>query len=256
MSLSKHNKRLINVAGILFFSFSVITVILKFFVPVTALELTNIAAFQFIIYIFILYWLFSKNIEHVENLNFYYRGMGAIGKGIKKDQLYQNMLTAVTVTNSTIRVTYFNNTGPYESGNEMEEQYQNVLEDKIKNKNNVSIRRVIYIMEGDSDQKREWIKKQLKIAENNKKKDGQGGSYQIRFINEEGGKKLSEKAPIINIQIFDNNCFVIDPSRKNDELKPRDIHMVSEDITGIWERYYDQILWESAKSAKRVGYDY
>ncbi len=151
----------------------------------------------------------------------------ALGRAARKHELYPSMTSAVSAMRDHAYVVYASQKGPAETGNAAEVQYHERLRDAIRNQQAQVFKRIIVLLQTDTDAKRAWIKEELNLQEQ------YADSYSIRFLIVE-----DERAIPYLVQIFDNFVFLIDPARSNDEALPRDVHVVDEGIAGIFQRYY------------------
>lgn len=258
MSANTQNvKKAVVVGGLLLFSYGIATTIWPSLSPVPNDSSTGsglntgfstlVIVGQVSIYVFIIYLILTKDLHFLNLSNKYTENLNASGKALHKKDLYQNMRTSVLHANDNIYVTYFNAKSPDESKNGPEIAYQKELKRKVKAKTGITVYRIIMETEEDTEDKKIWIKKQLKLANkiNNK---GDHGNYEIKFLNKEITDRLSIEFPVININIFDRDCYLIDPSRKNKGDRDRDVLFISQEIANVWKEYYIDCLWENAEN--------
>jgi hypothetical protein len=197
-----------------------------------------------VIYLSVIYGEMAYFRSHFGKAGDWIRTLSSVGRAAKKDEIYPSMGNALNYVSQYAYLTYFNDRGPSESYNKAEIQYHEQLRTAIKNRSQTIFRRIIGLFpEQDTLNKREWVKEEMEIAQAHE-------NYTIHFIVAGNNNQIIP----YNIQIFDDFVFIIDPSRTNEDTLPRDIHILSKEIAGIWFRYYRQI-WDN-NSAENPPEDY
>jgi hypothetical protein len=174
--------------------------------------------------------------QHFGTAGEWIRSLSNVGRAGKKHELYRSMGNALGYLVDHAYVTYFNNKGPSESNNPAEEQYHEQFHRAVSENGNRTFRRIIALLPTDTAPKKDWVKREIDFAAVHE-------NYTLRFL----APNLEPDLPL-NVQIFDKFVFLIDPSRDNEDTLPRDIHFLSEDIAGIWFRYY-RLIWDARSDA-------
>jgi hypothetical protein len=186
-----------------------------------------------VLYLSVIYGEMAYFRGHFGKAGDWIRTLSSVGRAAKKNEAYPAMGNALNYVSEYAYLTYFNNRGPSESHNRAEINYHTQLREAVQSRPQTVFRRIIGLsLEQDTQDKRKWVGEEMVLANNH-------DNYAIRFIVAGGDNEIFP----YNVQIFDNFVFIIDPSRTNEDTLPRDMHLLSAEMAGIWFRYYRQI-WD------------
>lgn len=194
-----------------------------------------------VIYLSVVFAEISQFSQHFGAAGEWIRSLSNVGRAGKKHELYRAMGNALGYLAGHAYVTYFNDKGPEESKNPAETQYHEQFHATVSLEGGRTFRRVIALLPSDSAAKRDWVKKEIEFS-------GKHENYTLRFITPRDESELP-----LNVQIFDNFVFLIDPIRDNEDTLPRDIHFLSEEIAEIWFRYH-RLIWDRSEKKPPDSY--
>ncbi len=196
-------------------------------------------------YITLIFRTTEKNSEDFDSIKKWFNSNGNAGYAAKKDELYDELKRAISSVSNHAYLTYFSKRAPTgepdRPENVKEQLYQDSVRGCIKS-GNKPIRRIIALFPGiDTECKKTWIKEELRLCNNT-------DVYQLQFIVVDSKEDLP-----FNVQIIDNFSYIIDPSRKNHDARPRDIHLKSKEIAEIWQEYYLELWDKEAKAIDQIA---
>ena len=152
---------------------------------------------------------------------------------LSQDEFYQEFRKQVTKAKSIVDISHLDTFPPGSEAlrNSESETYYNNFVSMVKNNHNVEFRRV----ERFSTEKIPWIRKLI-----------DGLSDERNFSLHCLALTMSErKLPYMSVQIIDKRIsFIVAVAKHTDAHYPRDILMEGGDISEMWLKYYNSMLWE------------